>query len=77
MNIVGMSLLAYGICVLVALILYLPRIFGFRYGFKRVPHLCATEKRRIAVLVPARDESATIGALFDSLATQDYDQNQL
>ncbi len=76
MDMIELALLVYSICVLVALILYLPRIFGFRYGFKKFPHAHANEKRRIAVLIPARDESATIGDLFDSLATQDYDQDQ-
>lgn len=56
-----------------ALILYLPKLIGFRYAFKKAEHYRATEKRRIAVIVPARNESAIIGDLFASIVKQDYD----
>lgn len=65
----------YVALVLLSLLLYLPRLYGFRYGFKKPYHNNANEKRRIALLVPARNESAIIGDLFSSIEAQDYDRS--
>lgn len=65
----------YVALAIVTLILYLPRLFGLRYGFKKFPHKSVAPKRRIAILVPARGESAIIGDLFDSIERQDYDRD--
>lgn len=65
----------YIILAFITLILYLPRLFGFRYGFKKFPHKSAVKKRRIAILIPARGESAIIGDLFASIKEQDYDKD--
>lgn len=56
------------------LIMYLPRLAGFRLAFKRFPRRTAAKKRRIAVLVPARGESRVIGDLLESIARQSYDR---
>ncbi len=64
----------YVIFALLAICLYLPRIFGYRYAFRKPPKRVAAKKRNIAVLIPARGESAIIGDLFDSLEKQDYDR---
>ena len=66
-------LFVYGVLSLFAVLLYLPKILGFRYGFKKPPYKRAREKRRISVIVPARGESDIIGDLFDSLQKQTYD----
>ncbi len=66
-------LIAYVVLTGLAVILYLPKLFGFRYAFRKPPYRRAAEKRRIAVVVPARDESKIIGDLFDSIDRQDYD----
>lgn len=65
----------YVIVALIAVALYLPRLFGFRYAFKKFPRKSAGKKRRIAILVPARGESAIIGDLFASIKEQDYDRD--
>ncbi len=67
-------LIVYGAICTLAVILYLPKIFGFRYGFKKPPYKKAAEKRRISVIVPARGESAIISDLFASLENQTYDK---
>ncbi len=64
----------YVILTAVAMILYLPKLFGFRFAFKKVVHPQAKIKRKIAIVVPARDESAIIGDLFASIEKQDYDK---
>ena len=66
-------LLVYGVLSLLATLLYLPKIFGFRYGFKKPQYKRAQEKRKISVIVPARGESEIIGDLFASLRQQTYD----
>lgn len=64
---------AYLVLSALALLLYLPKLIGFRYAFKKAKHYEASEKRRIAVVVPARNESKIIGDLFASIQRQDYD----
>ncbi len=66
-------LIVYTALTGLALLLYLPKLIGFRYAFKRAPHPIAKEKRRIALVVPARRESKIIGDLFASISAQDYD----
>lgn len=58
---------------LVALILYLPRLRYYLDGFKKQPHLHNGRKNRIAVIVPARNESASIPLLLESISHQTYD----
>lgn len=58
---------------LVALIAYLPRISYYFVAFKEQKKLVNPEKNRIAVIIPARDESAVISHCLDSLAAQTYD----
>ncbi len=66
-------LLVYGVLSLLAVLLYLPKILGFRFGFKKPQYKRAQEKRRISVIIPARGESEIIGDLFASLKKQTYD----
>lgn len=66
-------LLVYGVISLLATLLYLPKILGFRYGFKKPAYKRAQEKRKISVIIPARGESEIIGDLFASLEKQTYD----
>ncbi len=67
-------MLGYIAFSVLAVLLYLPKLIGFRYAFKREPHLKASAKRKISVIIPARDESKVIGDLFASLAQQTYDR---
>ncbi len=57
-----------------AILLYIPKLIQFRYAFMRPPYRRAKEKRRISVVIPARNESAVIGDLLASIRKQDYDR---
>lgn len=63
----------YSAFVLICLLLYIPKLRQLFYARHRIEHKIAAEKRRISVIVPARDESEIIGDLFSSIAGQDYD----
>lgn len=70
---IEIALCAYAAITAVALIFYLPRIYGFIFAFRKLPHRYAYESRKIAVLIPARNESASIGDLLSSLKEQNYE----
>lgn len=71
-----MRIVFYGYIILavLAIVMYLPRIFGYRYAFRKPAKKPVQGQRRIAVLVPARGESEIVGDLFDSLEKQNYDK---
>lgn len=66
-------LIAYIVVSAVAFLAYIPRLTGFFYAFQKPPYKQAEQRRRIALVVPARNESKVIGDLFASIARQDYD----
>lgn len=66
--------IAYGAVALLAIVLYIPKLMQISYAFKKVPPLKAKDKRKISLVIPARDEIKVIGALLDSIAKQDYDR---
>lgn len=70
---IEIALIVYVALTGVAVLCNLPRLRRLRYAFKKPPHRSATEMRRISVVIPARNESESIGALLSSLLTQDYD----
>lgn len=74
MEIYHWILIAFGALAVLSAILYIPKLVQFGGCFKRPPHKTAEKKRKISVVVPARNESGVIGDLFASLATQDYDK---
>ena len=53
---------------------YTPRLFAWFGSLKKQKRLVNTKKNRIAVIIPARDESKVIGDLFYSLQHQTYDR---
>ncbi len=62
----------YCALVLIAALLFLPK-FAWFFAARRVPaEKKAWERRRISLVIPARDESGVIGALFDSIERQTY-----
>lgn len=73
MNMIDAFLIAYIVVAALSFAAYIPRLTGFFYAFKKPPYRAAKEKRRICIIVPARNESAVIGDLFDSIRRQDYD----
>ena len=54
-------LVAYGALASFAFVMYLPKIFGMRYGFRKPPYKRAAEKRNIAVIIPARRRAPSSG----------------
>ena len=71
--ITNVTLITYAALVLVCLLFYIPKLKQLFYARHRIEHKTAAKKRRISVIVPARDESEIIGDLFSSIAEQDYD----
>lgn len=65
----------YFLVCLLLLILYIPRMWYFLAAFRKHPRLQNAIKNRIAILVPAKNESKTIQNLFDSLNKQTYDRS--
>ena len=57
------------------LVLYLPRISYYFAAFKKQKKLVNPKKNKIAVIVPARNESKVICHCLDSLAAQTYDSH--
>lgn len=63
-------------CIAVfCIILYLPRIVYMRDCLRKARRVQACERRKISLVIPARDESSVIGELFASIRTQDYDRS--
>lgn len=56
-----------------SLIVYIPRIFYWLSGFKKQKKLHNSKKNKFAILVPARNESAGIKFLLESLKNQTYE----
>lgn len=73
LNVVYYVLIAYGALALIAVICYIPKIVQLFSAFYRPPHKIALEKRRISLVIPARNESKSIVDLFASLEKQSYD----
>lgn len=69
--------LVFGGILFAILLAYLPRIVAW-FGFtKPYEHLHNEKKNRIAVLVPARNESEVIRPLLESLAHQTYAEKEV
>lgn len=72
--IIDNTLKIYLLISLFLLILYIPRLWYYVDAFRRHPHLTNDKKNRLAVLVPAKNESKSIQSLFDTLNQQTYDR---
>lgn len=68
------ALRIYLLVCLFLLILYIPRIAYYFSAFRDQPRLINPAKNRLAVLVPAKNESKVIQALLDTLNLQTYDR---
>ncbi len=60
---------------LICIALYIPRIWCWLFAFSHQKKLYNEKKNRLAIIVPAKNESASIGPLFDSLARQTYERD--
>ncbi|MBQ2806327.1 MAG: glycosyltransferase, partial [Clostridia bacterium] len=59
---------------LIGIILYFPRIKCWFYAFGHQEKLYNPKKNRLAVIVPAKNESESITPFFDSVERQSYDR---
>ena len=71
------ELIKYGFYLFLAFITfcllnYVPRLVAWFYGFKKQKHLEKNKDNKIAIIVPARNESMVIGNLFESIKKQTY-----
>ncbi len=73
--VVNIAIIVYAALVLLCLLFYIPKLKQLFYVKHKLPHKTAADKRKISVVVPARDESEIIGDLFASIAEQDYDKD--
>ncbi|MCH5148777.1 MAG: glycosyltransferase family 2 protein [Clostridiales bacterium] len=69
---IKIALSVYLAVALISLILYLPKIRQFFYMNARTEHKIAKEKRKLSLVIPARDESRVIDDLFRSIQKQTY-----
>lgn len=72
---INVVLIIYASLASVAILLYLPKIVGFSFGFRKTKRYRATCKRSICVVVPARNESNVIVDLLPSIQRQNYDKS--
>lgn len=75
MNWLQIILLIYFMLMLLSIIFYIPKIKCWIYGFKKTPKLFNPNKSKLAIVVPARNESECIPQLFASINKQTYDKN--
>ncbi len=54
------------------LVMCFPRLKCWTYAFKKQEPIKNPENEKIAVLIPARNESASVGTLFECLSAQTY-----
>ena len=62
----------YSAVALVSLVLYLPKIRQFLYMNTRIEHKIAKKRRKLSLIIPARNESGVIEDLFKSVSKQTY-----
>ena len=62
----------FGVCMLLAAVCYIPKFFQLAGARKKPERRSASKQRTIALVIPARNESGTIGALFHSILQQTY-----
>lgn len=71
-DIIRVAFYVFVVFLLFCLFNYMPRMFAWFYGFKKQKHLVKNKDNKIAIVVPARNESMVIGTLFDSIKKQTY-----
>ena len=56
----------------VGILLYLPRLYCWLWARRKQPKLICEKQHNLALLIPARDESSAVDALFESINRQTY-----
>lgn len=75
MTLLQAFIIVYLVLAGVSLLAYIPKLVGFLDCFKDPKHQQAEQKRMIGLVIPARNESTSIGDLFASIKKQDYDRS--
>lgn len=73
-NILNIMLIVTIVIAAINLLLYTPRLWCWIKGFKKQKHIINDKQNKLAIIIPARNESKVIGELFDSIKTQTYPQ---
>lgn len=71
-TILNFMLIVFMTYALINILLYFPRIIGWFASLKKQKRIINNQNERIAVVVPARNESKVIGSLLNSLEKQTY-----
>ena len=64
----------YTFILLISAVLYLPKLLQIFSSHKKIKKIVSNSKRKIGIVVPARNESKIIGDLFESIKKQTYDK---
>ncbi len=75
MNYLEIILITYCALLFLALICYIPKFKCWVFGFKKTEKLTNEKKSKIALLIPAKNESECISPLFDSINNQTYNKS--
>lgn len=75
MNFLQIIMVTYLAVSIFILLLYIPKIICWIYGFKTQQKLTNPKQNKIALVIPAKNESECIGMLLDSINKQTYDRN--
>lgn len=73
---IAYSLFTLSCITVLYVLLYLPRIIAWFGAFHPQPRLKNEKKNRMALMIPARNESMAIGDLFRAIESQDYDRER-
>lgn len=71
-QVIGRILVVYAVVEFLSILIYFPRLRLWFSGLRPQAHLYSEKKRRFAVLIPARNESAAISPLLSSVCAQRY-----
>lgn len=73
-TILSALLIVYGCLAAIAALFYIPKYIQFGHTFRPCRRRHASQKRKISLVVPARNESHVIEDLFSSIEKQTYDR---
>lgn len=71
-NILNYVFLSFAFVTIFCFVIYIPRLRAWFQSLKKQPHIENDKQNRLAILVPARNESVVINDLFDCIEEQDY-----
>ncbi len=69
---INIILIIYLVAMVLSLVFYIPRMLYWFEPLKKHKKYISNENKKIAIVVPAKNESKCIGRLLDSIANQTY-----